>query len=445
MLMDFAVGNYLSFREEVSFSLLAARSVKEHMGDENPADDNTVLLPGNKDRLLKCAAVYGANGSGKSNLLKCLAHMRQAVLTSSADDEVIKRLSDHHYRFSVESETQPSWFEITFLSEGTAYRYGFEFLKGTVTQEWLFKKAAEARRESYCFKRTGKTVEVNAAKWPEARGVATKMRSDALFLSTCAQFDVKEALEIKAWFRKSLLILTDQEKPALQHTVEVFEHDAELKRTILDFIRLIDLGIRNIEVKKTPLPAGDEAVAQLKRLLAASGIPVPSGVLNRVEIFAEHDVYADGKKQGTLQMPFENESEGTQQVFALAGLWFGALRSGATLFVDEFGASLHTKLAVELVKLFLQPCNVTAQLVVATHDTHLLRRDLLRRDQIWFTEKAADGASDLYSLVEYRINQATAVRNDASFGKDYLAGKYGAIPYFGDVAQFLKDFYPHGI
>lgn len=445
MLIDFAVGNYLSFRDEVSFSLLAARSVKEHAGEDSPEDDNTIPLPGGKDRLLKCAAVYGANGSGKSNLLKCLAHIRQAVLTSSADDNVMARLSENHYRFAAESETKPSWVELTFFVEETTYRYGFEFLKGTVTQEWLFKKPAESRRESYCFKRIGKTVEVNAAKWPEARGVAKKMRSDALFLSTCAQFDVREALMLKGWFRKSLLVLTDHEKPALQHTVEVFEHDAELKATILDFIRLIDLGIRNIEIQKTPLPTGDETVAQLKRLLSAAGFPVPSGILNRVEIFAEHDVYADGKKQGTLRMPFEAESEGTQQIFALAGLWFGALRSGATLLVDEFGASLHTKLAVELVKLFLQPCNVTAQLVVATHDTHLLRKDLLRRDQIWFTEKALDGASDLYSLVEYRINQSTAVRNDASFGKDYLAGKYGAIPYFGNVTQFIKDFYLHDL
>lgn len=224
--------------------------MKEHAGEDSPEDDNTIPLPGGKDRLLKCAAVYGANGSGKSNLLKCLAHMRQAVLTSSADDTVMARLSENHYRFAAESETKPSWVELTFFVEETTYRYGFEFLNGTVTQEWLFKKPAESRRESYCFKRIGKTVEVNAAKWPEARGVAKKMRSDALFLSTCAQFDVREALTLKGWFRKSLLVLTDHEKPALQHTVEVFEHDAELKATILDFIRLIDLGIRNIEIQK---------------------------------------------------------------------------------------------------------------------------------------------------------------------------------------------------
>lgn len=442
MLIDFAVGNYLSFRSEVSFSMLAARSVKEHMGEETPEDDNTVPLQGTKDRLLKCAAVYGANGSGKSNLLKCLAHMRKAVLTSSADDELIKRLSDNHYRFAVENESQPSWFEISFLIEKTIYRYGFEFLKGTITQEWLFRKAVDARRESYCFKRSGKSVEVNAAKWPGTRGVSKKMRSDALFLSTCAQFDVREALLIKDWFRKNLIVLLDQKRFALQRTEEIFEHDAELKKAILDFVRLIDLGIRNIEIEQTQVSDGDSDVAKLKRLLGAMEVPLDS--LKRVEIFTEHDVYDRGEKKGLLQFPFRCESEGTRQVFALAGLWFGALRSGATLIVDEFGASLHTKLAVELLKLFLQSCNLTAQLVVATHDTQLLRRDLLRRDQIWFTEKALDGTSDLYSLVEYRINQATAVRNDASFGKDYLAGKYGAIPYFGNVTQFLKDFYPHG-
>lgn len=105
--------------------------------------------------------------------------------------------------------------------------------------------------------------------------------------------------------------------------------------------------------------------------------------------------------------------------------------------MDEFGSHLHTKLSLDLVKIFQKATNASAQLIVATHDTNLLRRDLLRRDQIWFAEKNDRGVTDLYSLVEYRIDQARAVRNDASYGKDYLLGRYGAIPYFGDVEQFL--------
>lgn len=112
--------------------------------------------------------------------------------------------------------------------------------------------------------------------------------------------------------------------------------------------------------------------------------------------------------------------------------------------IDEFGTSFHTKLSYELVKIFQSSLNKDAQLIITTHDTNLLRGELFRRDQIWFAEKNEFGVSDIYSLVEYKINQANSVRNDATFNKDYLLGKYGAIPYFGDISRFINDFSDHG-
>jgi AAA15 family ATPase/GTPase len=143
-----------------------------------------------------------------------------------------------------------------------------------------------------------------------------------------------------------------------------------------------------------------------------------------------------------VELKFRLESAGTQRLFALLGPWFDALENGDILIIDEFGSNLHTKLSMELIKIFQSKINTTnAQLIFASHDTNLLRNDLFRRDQIWFTEKdSKSGSSDLYSLVEYKINQATSVRNDASFEKDYLIGKYGAIPYFGDITRFINDF-----
>jgi AAA15 family ATPase/GTPase len=142
------------------------------------------------------------------------------------------------------------------------------------------------------------------------------------------------------------------------------------------------------------------------------------------------------------ELKFGLESSGTQRLFALSGPWFDTLEKGSILIIDEFGSNLHTKLSIELIKIFQSKMNVTnAQLIFASHDTNLLRNDLFRRDQIWFTEKDGEsGSSDLYSLVEYKINQATSVRNDASFEKDYLIGKYGAIPYFGDINRFINEF-----
>ena len=161
-----------------------------------------------------------------------------------------------------------------------------------------------------------------------------------------------------------------------------------------------------------------------------------------ISINAFHKKFSDANELiDTIALDFELESKGTQKLFSLLGPWFDTLEKGKILIVDELDSRLHTKLTTELLRVFQSSINIdNAQLIFASHDTNLLRNDLFRRDQIWFTEKNELGATDLYSLVEYKINQATRVRNDASFEKDYLIGKYGAIPYFGDIQKFINDF-----
>ena len=144
-----------------------------------------------------------------------------------------------------------------------------------------------------------------------------------------------------------------------------------------------------------------------------------------------------GKFLDFINIDFSLQSKGTQKLFNIFGLWIDAIENNKVLVIDELDAGLHTLLTIELIKIFHSNKNQHAQLIFASHDTNLLRKDLFRRDQIWFTEKDMIGATDLYSLVEYKINQAT-VRNDASFEKDYLLGKYGAIPFLGDFNQILK-------
>jgi AAA15 family ATPase/GTPase len=140
-------------------------------------------------------------------------------------------------------------------------------------------------------------------------------------------------------------------------------------------------------------------------------------------------------------MDFGLESRGTQKLFALLGPLLDTIENGKILIVDELDSRLHTKLTIELLKIFESKINKkNAQLIFASHDTNLLRGDLFRRDQIWFAEKNPIGDTDLYSLVEYKINKEISVRNDASFEKDYLIGKYGAIPYFGNIEKFLNEF-----
>lgn len=440
MLIDFTIKNYLSFKDEVCFSMLGAKSVKEHDGTTNPLMNNTIKLNSKDDVVLKFAAVYGANGSGKSNLFKSLAHMRQAVLQSFLDDNLIKHLSKNVYRLDVESEERASLFEITFTIKDFFYRYGFEFKKGVISREWLFKRSEGASRESYCFKRENKIIQANPKTYKGTRGLSEKTRVNSLFLSTCAQFNIEEAIEIKEWFRKKLNIICEVKDDVHHFTTLQYQHNPKMRDMILAFMQSIDTGIKGITVTESTLDPAKDLPDEVKKIIGSLPLLKQGNELKKVDIFTEHDQFRDGKKVGVYQFTLKNESEGTQKAFDLSGPWFDTILSGGTLFVDEFGASLHTKLSIELIKLFLRAVNKSAQLIVATHDTNILRKDLLRRDQIWFTEKKVIGATDLYSLVEYKINQAQSVRNDASYSKDYLLGKYGAIPYFGNVDLLLKDF-----
>ena len=221
-----------------------------------------------------------------------------------------------------------------------------------------------------------------------------------------------------------------------------------MRERILNFIKIIDLGIQDIAVKENFIDNLSDSTTipndpLLKKIVGGiSEAMNPSGnKIRELNILAMHNKYEGDNVVDKVTLPFQNESIGTVKIFALLGPWLDTLANGGILIVDEFGASIHTKLALELIRLFQSKLNNgDAQLIVATHDTNLLRKDLLRRDQIWFAEKDERGISDLYSLVEYKINQATSVRNDATFSKDYLHGKYGAIPYFGNIEKFIADY-----
>lgn len=435
MLIEFRVQNFLSFRDEATFSMLAAPSVREHDGSDDPSRSNLLLEPFGRDRVLKFAALYGANGSGKSNLIRSLLTMKNVVCYSLVVDGLLSALCSQHFCLDRECATRPSAWEIVFVETGVCYRYGFEVERGEVSAEWLFRKKKGTARESYCFERDRNTIKVNPRTWAGAKGVAEQTRKTALYLTTCAQFNVQDAITVKDWFAKKLVILSGtQAEHYLAQTIQLFRNDQRMNNDIVGFLRQIDSGIRDIKIKAEQI---EDLSAVPPSQRASLQWNVTENGLEKYEIRSRHDCLEKDGSVSSIEMPFDVESTGTQKAFALAGPWFEVLRSGGTLVVDEFGSYLHTKLSLDLVKIFQRVTNTNAQLIVATHDTNLLRRDLLRRDQIWFAEKKDRGVTDLYSLVEYRIDQARAVRNDASYGKDYLLGRYGAIPYFGDVEQFL--------
>ena len=441
MLIDFTIRNFMSYRDEVSLSMVASTTVKECEG--NNGTSNVSVMDNNK-RILRTAAIYGANGSGKSTVIAAMDIFKAMTLQSFVDENIVKRLSNLYYHFDTDSVNEPISMQMIFVCNEERYRYGFEIKQGRVLTEWLYVLLKGSTKESYCFKRDGQDIKVNSKVMKGTRGVTSKTRTNALFLSTSAQFNVEMAMNVKEWFRKRFNILSGLTDNTLAYTAHAFMHNPLIREQILQMLGVVDSCIKNVNIQESikEVNTQDSPFEVLSRL----GINFQNDANKRIEqheldIQATHDVYDKGNVVGDASLNFKFESLGTTKLFALLGPFFDTIHNGGVLVIDEFGASLHTQLSVELLKLFYSTMNSAgAQLIITTHDTNLLRKDLLRRDQIWFAEKNSEGVSDLYSLVEYKINQANSVRNDASFSKDYLLGRYGAIPYFGNLDKFIMEY-----
>jgi AAA15 family ATPase/GTPase len=428
MLIEFSVGNYRSFKDKVTFSMVAANIVAK----DKEIDNDNVFAVDDELQLLKSAAIYGANASGKSNLAKALNFMKWFMINSSKETQSTEKINVEPFRLSTESETQPSFFEIIFLLDGKKHRYGFEANQNKVESEWLYY--VPKLRETKLFEREGDQISIS--KTYKAEGIQQKTRNNALFLSVCAQFNVKISERILELLTKKLKIISGLNDGGLRYTINcLIENKHKNRNEIVQLIKKLDVGVDELKLEQMnvtfdSLP--DEIPDELKEIIL-KGLNGKATSINTV-----HKKF-DSKGNYISTEIFdlgEQESEGTQKVFALAGPLVDTLKEGKILVVDEFDTRLHPLISLKIVELFnsneTNPNN--AQLIFITHDTNLLSNKLFRRDQIWFTEKNKYGATDLYSLAEYKV------RNDASFESDYIKGKYGAIPYVGNLNNLL-DFH----
>lgn len=413
MLIEFSVGNYRSFKDKVTFSMVAANLVSK----DKSLDENNVFVIDKELRLLKSAAIYGANASGKSNLAKALYFMKWFMVNSSKETQSTDKIDVEPFRLNTKTERELSYFELVFIMGGQKYRYGFEVSRERVVSEWLFY--VPKVRETKLFERDIDTIEVS--KKYNADGIQKRTRQNALFLSVSAQFNVDLAERLLEWTTEKLNIISGLHEDTHHYTVECLVNN-ENRDDIIQLIKKLDLGIAEIQVVQKDFT---EAIPDEIRQLIAKQTSISIGTYHR-----KFD--ADGNYHSIEKFNLEtHESEGTQKVFALAGLLMNTLRKGKILIIDEFDARLHPLISLAIVRLFnskeTNPNN--AQLIFMTHDTNLLDNKIFRRDQIWFTEKNKYAATDLYSLAEYKI------RNDASFESDYIKGRYGAIPFIGNLGN----------
>lgn len=426
MLIEFSVGNYRSFKERVTFSMVAANLVSK---DKNLDVDNVFAID-QELKLLKSAAIYGANASGKSNLAKALDFMKWFMVNSSKETQSTDEIGVEPFRLSTETEEKPSYFELAFLMDGRKYRYGFEVTQERVISEWLFY--VPNVRETKLFER--KLDKIKSSKNFDAAGIQQRTRNNALFLSVSAQFNVDLAEKILEWITDKLNIISGLHDQAyLDYTVKCFINNKN-RADIIQLIKKLDLGISEIQVEQEDFTTDslpNEMPDELKKLILKAG----GGKATSIGI-SHRKFDADGNHKSIEEFDLEShESEGTKKVFALAGPLITSLKEGEILIIDEFDARLHPLISLAIVKLFNSKASNpnNAQLIFMTHDTNLLNNKIFRRDQVWFTEKNRYGATDLYSLAEYKI------RNDASFESDYIKGRYGAIPYIGNLNYLIES------
>jgi hypothetical protein len=413
----------------------ANRVAKEKRLDEN----NVFQVDGNL-KLLKSAAIYGANASGKSNFAKAINFMKRFIVNSSKETQITEKIDVEPFKLSTETENKPSYFEIIFLLHGQKYRYGFEANQERIISEWLFY--VPNIRETKLFRR--KYDEIELSERYKADGIQQRTRRNALFLSVSAQFNVEIATSILNWIINQLKIISGLKDDGHEaYTFNCLMEDIDKKTAIFNLIKKLDLGISKLEVKTGGQGSFLERIKDFPDAVKKILIEELEHELNdaEVKIVSIKSLHQKFDKNGILIgiEPFDlsfHESEGTQKIFAISGPLVDCLQEGKTLIIDEFDARLHPLISYAIVELFnstkTNPSN--AQLVLMTHDTSLLSNKLFRRDQIWFVEKTRFGVTDLYSLAEYKV------RNDASFERDYIKGRYGAIPYIGDLSNFLDAY-----
>jgi len=418
MLIEFRVKNFRSVRDEQSLNLTASTSHEMENG-------HVFVSKKSNFRLLKSAAIYGANASGKSNVLQGAAFMRHFVL-KSAEGQAGDKIEVESFRLDQEFASQPSSFEVHFIHDEVRYQYGFSADKKRVRREWLL--AYPFGKPQRWIERSWNT-ETEEMEWefgPNFKGDRIKLsemtRENTLYLSLGVKFNHPQLTPVFKWFRECLSILT---APMMffgrfnEFTAEHCENDKNFQVRIARLLTESDLGINDLKVESRILTEDDvpdDAPEEIKQW-----------ILGRKD-FDIKTIHQSSMGKGSVAFDLSDESDGTQRLFALAGKWLDVLDHGYTLFIDELDASMHPLLARKLVSLFHDPGinKKGAQLVFTTHDTTLLDKSLFRCDQIMFTEKEERGATRLYSLLEYSPRKSEALQ------KGYLAGRYGALPFLGD-------------
>lgn len=427
MIEEFGFGNFWSFKDVQTLNMTGAK-----IKSKNNLLDTVNLFPVDNDlSLIKTKAIYGANASGKSNVIKALITFIRIIKDSVKEEKALNLIDS--FQLSTETTSEPTFFQMIFRVDKIRYRYGFEADDKSIKSEWLF--STPSKREQLLFVReNNEIIDINQKHFEE--GVLYQklfknsedpiFTNTSLFLTHLASTGFGKLSKLIIKSISSISIISGLGDKGMYSIAGESLNDSSKKKFILDFLQKADIGIddlESIEITNEHLDS-DDLDENVKENLKKGKIVISSKTKYNAELKAE------GKSRFAFGI---QESEGTKKMFELSPFIYRSLKNGTPLVIDEFDSRFHPLLTKKIVELYNSSENKTAQLIFTTHDTNLLSSDILRRDQIDFVEKDRYGASHLYTLVELK-----GIRNDASFEKDYFQGKYGAIPFLGNFTNLLS-------
>jgi uncharacterized protein len=420
MLIEFRVENHRSLRDEQVFTMEAGRS-------SGPDDSHVRAVEGHKASIVTAAALYGANASGKSNLLSALTYMCDAVKDSYRLWEPGGGVPRDPFAWG-EMKQKPSLYEVTFLRGTIKYQYGFVVDDAEVLEEWLY--AWPGRRKQTWFEREQSAVKFGDGLKGDNRVVEDLSRHNALLISAAAQHGHSQLMPVYEWFG-DVMMKNVRRSAAMQP--RRWRRDAR-KELWQELTQALTLAFDHSDFRES----WDSG---LKSLLLAADVGIVDAKIEDVSevglgldvIYFRHEGDSDD-----AWVPLSEESAGTQKLFDLAKPLLYVLANGGMLVVDELERSLHPLLAAHVLRQFTDartnPKN--AQIVFTTHDTNLLGTTLgepgLARDQVWLTEKQQNGGTVVYPLTDFKPRKAENIE------RGYLQGRYGAIPFLGDLQKLIS-------
>lgn len=421
MLVNFRFKNHRSFYQEAKLSLEATK--------DSSLDEINTFDADKTNKLLKSAVIFGGNASGKTNVIKALAYMKNVILLSASQLPVVRQ--NETFSFYEDAINEDSLFEAEFIYNKVFYKYGFIINQKEIKEEWLEKKI---ERLATVFRRKGNEIIITGPDKAAAKLI--NLSSNSLFLSVGRNFhlDIAPALnDVMSWFQNLLIVFENNANSLDIYTLE----DGKYRDKALKILKLADIGIKDMEVKKDKIVNMSDpndilrfnSQLQIQPSFAQGQIKQEENNLFNIDMVTEFDVYDKNKRKVSKKdvMLFKDKgfnSEGTERLLCYLGWILLSLDQGKVIAIDEIDSKLHFLVADYLLKLFNSIDNnpKNAQLVCTAHDVMLMDEDL-RRDQIYFTSKDEYGESNLVALSDYKN-----VRKENLFSKRYLAGFYSKLP-----------------